>query len=299
MCRSRASHPSWRVPHTEAGLETLCTRLAPVCPARIVMEVTGGLELLVAQALSAAGHAVARVNPRYVRDFGRALGHRAKMDAIDATLLARFAETIRPAVRPLPDAETQALRGLVGRRRQVVRLMAQERTHRHTAAPDMQAHINRHPAWLAEERDRLDQAIEHLLQAHAAWREQVQLLRSVPGIGGVATSVLLAELPELGRLSHRTLAALVGVVPFNRDSGQFQGRRTIGPDLGAAGPVQGHAGRHPGQSRDPGLLHAPGGPGQTSKGRPGRGHAQVAGPPQRGHARPDPLADTPQVMPGT
>ena len=149
----------WRVPRTEAGLEILCTRLAPVRPARIVMEVTGGLELPVAQALSAAGHAVARVNPRQVRDFGRALGYRAKTDAIDAVLLARFAEKIQPAVRPLPDAETQALRSLVGRRRQVVRLIAQERTHRHTAAPDMQDRIDRHLAWLAEERDQLDQAI--------------------------------------------------------------------------------------------------------------------------------------------
>ena len=218
----------WRVPHTEAGLETLCTRLAPVCPARIVMEVTGGLELPVAQALSAAGHAVARVNPRHVRDFGRALGYRAKTDAIDAVLLARFAEKIQPAVRPLPDAETQALRSLVGRRRQVVRLIAQERTHRHTAAPDMQAHIDRHLAWLAEERDQLDKAIARLLQAHTVWQGQADLLRSVPGIGFVATGVLLAELPELGQLSHRTLAALVGVAPFNRDSGQFQGRRTIG-----------------------------------------------------------------------
>ena len=107
----------WRVPHTEAGLETLCTRLASSLPARVVVEATGGLELPVAQALSAAGHAVARVNPRHVRDFGRALGYRAQTDAIDAALLARFAEQIRPAVRPLPDVETQALRGLVGRRR--------------------------------------------------------------------------------------------------------------------------------------------------------------------------------------
>ena len=203
----------WRVPHTEAGLETLCTRLAPVRPARIVVEATGGLELPVAQALSAAGHAVARVNPRHVRDFGRALGYRAKTDAIDAALLARFAETIRPAVRPLPDAETQALRGLVGRRRQVVRLIAQERTHHHTAAPDMQARIDRHLACLVEERDQLDQAIERLLQAHAAWQEQAELLRSVPGVGSVVTGVLLAELPELGQLPHRTLAALVGVGP--------------------------------------------------------------------------------------
>ena len=171
----------------------------PGPPARIVMEVTGGLVLPVAQALSAAGHAVARVNPRHVRDFGRALGYRAKTDAIDAVLLARFAEKIQPAVRPLPDAETQALRSLVGRRRQVVRLIAQERTHRHTAAPDMQAHIGRHLAWLAEERDQLDKAIGRLLQAHTVWQGQADLFRSVPGIGFVATGVLLAELPELGQ----------------------------------------------------------------------------------------------------
>ena len=225
----------WRVPHTEAGLETLCARLAPGGPARVVVEATGGLELPVAQTLSAAGHAVARVNPRHVRDFGRALGYRAKTDAIDAALPARFAEQIRPAVRPLPDAETQALRALVGRRRQVVRLIAQERTHRHTAAPDMQARIDRHLTWLTEERDQLDQAIARVLQAHTVWRGQVELLMSVPGIGFVVTGVLLAELPELGRLSHRALAALVGVAPFNRDRGHFQGRRMIG---GGRAPVR-------------------------------------------------------------
>ncbi len=120
-----------------------------------------------------------------------------------------------------PDAETQALRALVGRWRQVVRLIAQERTDRHTAAPDRQARIDRHLTWLTEERDQLDQAIERVLQAQSVWRGQVELLMSVPGISFVVTSVLLAELPELGRLSHRALAALVGVAPFNRDRGHF------------------------------------------------------------------------------
>ena len=123
----------------------------------------------------------------------------------------------------------------MGRRRQVVRLIAREHAHRHTAAPDMQTRIDRHLTWLTEERDQLDQAIERVLQAHAVWREQVELLRSVPGVGFVVTGILMAERPELGRLSHRALAALVGVAPFNRDRGPFQGRRMIG---GGRAPVR-------------------------------------------------------------
>ena len=147
-------------------------------------------------------------------------GYRAKTDALDARVLARFAEKIQPAVRPLPAPQTRALR-----RPTQLRLLAQERVHRHSAPPDMQRRIDRHLAWLITERDALDREIQDLLQSQAQWRRQREQLTSVPGLGPVG--VLLAELPELGRLPHRPLAALVGVAPLNWDSGQFRGRRTI------------------------------------------------------------------------
>ena len=217
----------WRVSHTEAGLEALGARLAPTLPARIVVAATGGRERPVVQALSAAGHAVARVNPRPVRACGRALGYPAQTDALDAARLAPCAAKIQPVVRPLPEAETQALRGLVGRRRQVVRLLAQERTHRHTARPDIQARIDRHLAWRTEDRDPRDQEIAHVRQAHTVWQDQVALLTSVPRVGFVVARVLRAERPELGPWPHRTRAARVGVAPFHRDRGHCRGRRTI------------------------------------------------------------------------
>ena len=222
-----AEPASWRVTYDTVGLRTLCERLASWSPALIVLEATGGLETAVWTTLAEAGWPVALANPRQVRDFARALGYRAKTDALDAQVLARFAEQIQPAVRPLPDTQTRALRSRVGRRRQVVRLMAQERVHRHSAPPDMQRRIDRHLAWLTAERDALDGEIQDLLQAQARWRRQRDQLTSVPGLGPVAAGVLLAELPELGQVPHRQLAALVGVAPLNWDSGQFRGRRTI------------------------------------------------------------------------
>ena len=181
-----AEPASWRVTYDTVGLRTLCERLASWSPALIVLEATGGLETAVWTTLSEAGWPVALANPRQVRDFARALGQRAKTDALDAQVLARFAEQIQPAVRPLPDAQTRALRSRVGRRRQVVRLMAQERVHRHSAPPDMQHRIDPHWAWLMTERDALDGEIQDLLQAQARWRRQRDQLTSVPGLGPVA-----------------------------------------------------------------------------------------------------------------
>ena len=217
----------WRVPYDPVGLRTLCEHLVPWSPTLIVLEATGGLETAVWTTLAEAGLPVALANPRQVRDFARALGYRAKTDALDARVLARFAETIQPAVRPLPAPRTRALRSCVGRRRQVVRLLAQERVHQHSAPPDMQRRIDRHLAWLMAERDALDREIQDVLQSQAQWRRQREPRTSVPGLGPVAAGVLLAELPELGRWPHRQLAALVGVAPLNWDSGQFRGRRTI------------------------------------------------------------------------
>ena len=195
----------WRVSHDAAGLTELCARLAAAAPAQIVMEATGGLETEVAVALSTAGHAVVVANPRQVRDFARATGQLAKTDTLDAQILARFAAVIQPPLRPLPDPETRNLRDLVATRR--------------------------HLTWLQAELAQVDLQLQVQRQTHPAWQQQDVLLQSVPagarGAGPVLTRVLLAELPELGKLNRRQIAALVGVAPLNRDSGPCRGRRTV------------------------------------------------------------------------
>ena len=206
----------WRVSHDAAGLTELCARLVAAAPAQIVMEATGGLETEVAVALSAAGHAVVVANPRQVRDFARATGQLAKTDTLDAQVLARFAAVIQPPARPLPDRETRELRELVATRRHLVATIAQG-----------QKLAQRHLTWLQAARAQVDRLLQRQRQAHPAWQQQDALLQNVPGVGPVLTRVLLAELPELGQLNRRQIAALVGVAPLNRDSGQFRGQRTV------------------------------------------------------------------------
>ncbi len=185
------------------------------------MESSGGYEYEAAAELAAAGHAVAVVNPRQVRDF-------AKTDEIDAAVLARFAEAVKPQVRPLPDEEERELRALIRRRRQVVEMITSERNRLGQAPPVLRPHIEAHIAWLIEGKGRgeIDRQIKEFIRSSPVWRAKDDLLTSVPGIGDVVSSVMMAELPELGRLNLREIAALVGVAPFNRDSGQFRGRRT-------------------------------------------------------------------------
>ena len=273
----------WRVSHDAAGLTELCARLVAAAPAQIVMEATGGLETEVAVALSAAGHAVVVANPRQVRDFARATGQLAKTDALDAQVLARCAAVIQPPARPLPDRETRALRDLAATRRHLVATIAQQRTWRHRAGTQGQHMAQRHLTWLQAARAQVDRQLQRQRQAHPAWQQQDALLQSVPGVGPVLTSVLLAELPELGQLNRRQIAALVGVAPLNRDSGKFRGQRTGDPRCGwgrpcpgAHGPVHGHLDRHPLQPCDPHVVPAPVRSRQTQKSRPHRGHAQTA-----------------------
>ena len=221
----------WRVSHDAAGLTELCARLVAAAPAKIVMEATGGLETEVAVALSATGHAVVVANPRQVRDFARATGQLAKTDTLDAQLLARFAAVIQPPARPLPDRETRALRDLVATRRHLVATIAQQRTWRHRAGTHGQHMAQRHIMWLQAELAQVDRQLQRQRQALPAWQQQDALLQSVPGVGPVLTRVLLAELPAPrgypGQLNRRQIAALVGVAPLNRDSGQFRGQRTV------------------------------------------------------------------------
>ena len=215
------------IPHTEQDIAALVEQLGARRPACVVLEATGGLQAPLASALAIAGISVAVVNPRQVRDFARATGQLAKTDAIDAQILARFAEAVRPAPRPLPDEATQAFSALLTRRRQLIEMLVAEQHRMRTAPLPIQRQIQAHLTWLKQQLAMLDEDLTHRIQATPLWREQEDLLRSVPGIGPVVSRTLLGELPELGRLTHKQIAALVGVAPLNRDSGSLRGRRII------------------------------------------------------------------------
>jgi len=215
------------IPHTEQDIAALVEQLGARRPACVVLEATGGLQAPLASALAIAGISVAVVNPRQVRDFARATGQLAKTDAIDAQILARFAEAVRPAPRPLPDEATQAFSALLTRRRQLIEMLVAEQHRMRTAPRPIQRQIQAHLTWLKQQLAMLDEDLTHRIQATPLWREQEDLLRSVPGIGPVVSRTLLGELPELGRLTHKQIAALVGVAPLNRDSGSLRGRRII------------------------------------------------------------------------
>jgi transposase len=219
----------WRVAYDERELEALVTRLQELPAALVVLEASGGLELRLLSVLGAAPLPVARVNPRQVRDFARATGQLAKTDRLDAEVLARFAAQVRPAVRALPSPEVEALRALVTRRRQLVGMLTaeQQRLARAEATPaSVRSQLEVHIGWLREQLRGLDDELRSVLHASAGWRARDDRLRSVPGVGPVVSATLLAELPELGTLGRKQIAALVGVAPFNRDSGRLRGRRT-------------------------------------------------------------------------
>jgi len=167
------------------------------------------------------------INPRQARDFARATGRLAKTDALDAAVLAHFAEAIRPTPRPLPDETAQQLAALVARRRQLVEMRTAENNRLHGTAPNLRPRINRHIAWLDQELETINQDLETMIQSSPLWRAKEELLRSVPGVGPTVARTLVAELPELGHLNRKEIAALVGVAPLNRDSGTLRGRRAI------------------------------------------------------------------------
>jgi transposase len=191
-----------------------------------VLEATGGLERAVTSALAAAGLPVV-VNPRQARDFARATGQLAKTDALDARALAHCADVIRPTPRPLPDAQTQELRALLGRRQQLLTMRTAEQNRLAGTSERLQTDIAAHITGLNERLATLDDDIETMLRASPLWRENDDLLQSVPGIGPVCARTLGLELPELGMLTRQQIAALVGVAPLNCDSGTLRGRRTI------------------------------------------------------------------------
>ncbi len=225
-------HPTgatFSVSHDDAGLSSLAERLAALSPTLVVLEATGGYEVTVAVALAHAGLPLVVVNPRQVRDFARATGQLAKTDTLDARVIALFAEAVKPAVRPLADEQARALGELVARRRQLVEMLGAEANRRRLVrARSLQRRIAAHITWLERALQDVESDLRATIRSTPVWRETEDLLRSVPGIGPITASTLIADLPELGRLTRREIAALVGVAPFNRDSGKWRGRRMIG-----------------------------------------------------------------------
>ena len=223
----RPAGERWSVPNDAGGVATLVDRLQALQPTLIVLEATGGLERLVTSALATAGLPVVVVNPRQARDFARATGPLAKTDALDARALAHFADVIRPTPRPLPDAQTQELRALLGRRQPLIVMRTAEQnrlagTHERLVT-DIEAHIT----WINTRLATLDDDLETALRASPLWRDNDDLLQRAKGIGSVCARTLLLELPELGTLTRQQIAAFVGVAPLNGDSGTMRGRRMI------------------------------------------------------------------------
>jgi transposase len=225
---ARPSGERQQAPNTEAGISGLVEQWRAAPPTAIVVEATGRLEVPLVSALAAAGLPVSVVNPRQVRDFAKATGRWAKTDAIDAAVLAQFAEAVRPTPRPVADEATQELRARLTRRWQLLDMRTAEQQRLNGAPRRLHQQIQTHLAWLDHHLEQLDQDLTQLIRSLPLWREKEDLLRSVPGIGPVLSRTLLAELPELGTRSPKQLAALVGVAPLNRDSGTcWGGRATV------------------------------------------------------------------------
>lgn len=217
----------WQVAYAEEGIGQVVSRLQPLRPQLVVLEATGGLEVPLVAALAAAGLPVVVVNPRQVRDFAKASGRLAKTDALDAQVIAHFAEAIRPTPRPLPEAEAQALEALLARRRQVIGMLTAEKNRLGTALPRVRPRIHSHIRWLEGELAEMNKELGNAIHNSPIWREKDNLLQGVPAVGPVLSLTLLAHLPELGALDGKQIAALVGVAPLNRDSGTLRGKRTI------------------------------------------------------------------------
>lgn len=223
----RPSAEAFTVARNADGLAALIERIGPLHPAAVAVEATGGFETVVAATLGAAGLPVVVVNPAQVRAFARALGQRAKTDPIDAAVIAHFAEATAPPIRPLPDAETLLLADLVTRRRQIVVMIGAERQREKRAPDRVRKSIGRLIKALEKELASVDADIDDAVHGSPLWRDKENLLASVPGIGPIIARTLIAELPELGTLDRRKIAALAGLAPFTRQSGQWRGKSFI------------------------------------------------------------------------
>lgn len=216
-----------RFANDEAGRIGAVNHLHELQPMLIVVEATGGLEALLVGQIAAVGLRVAVINPRQGRDFAKAIGVLAKTDRVDAQMLARFAQAVKPQVRALKPEETVALETVLTRRRQIVDMITAESNRLSSAAPRIAKQIRQHIAWLEKRLNEANHDLDAMIRKSPLWQHQAQLMSTAPGVGRVTASTLLAELPELGTLSRRQISALVGVCPYSRDSGKFRGRRTI------------------------------------------------------------------------
>jgi transposase len=207
------------------GIAKLTLAIQKLTPEAIVVEATGGLEMPLVAALAAAQLPVAVVNPRQVRDFAKATGRLAKTDRIDASILAHFAEAVRPQIRPIADEAQRSLADLVSRRRQIIEMLVSEKNRLAGSKGAISTDIRAHIRWLEKRLSRIDDDLAQEIRGSAAWRNKDDLLRSVPGVGPTLAITLLANLPELGQLDRKQIAALVGVAPINRDSGRMRGTR--------------------------------------------------------------------------
>lgn len=230
-----ASTRTWQVANSDGGIGELVQILQDLQPTLIVLEATGGFELAVVAALAAAHLPVAVTNPRQVRNFARATGMLAKTDKLDAAVLAHFGFALRPTPRPLPSEQDEQLTALLIRRRQIVDMLTVEQNRLHTVRALMRSDIEEHLAWLHSKLAKLDADIDDFIQTTPLWKAKDELLQSVPGIGRVTASTLVAMLPELGMLNRQEIAALVGLAPVNKDSGKKRGKRRI---FGGRAPVR-------------------------------------------------------------
>ncbi len=227
---------AWATTNDETGLQELVPRLLALAPSLVVLEATGGFENAAVAALARVGLPVVVVNPRQVRDFAKSMGRLAKTDAIDAVTLALFGDRVRPAVRPLPDEDAQLLAALLTRRRQLIEMLTAEKNRLGFARGPVKRDINQHIRWLEKRLVDVDGELTQAIAASPLSRARDDLLQSVPGVGRVTSFTLLGKLPELGRLSRREIAALVGVAPMNHDSGKMRGKRFV---WGGRAPVRG------------------------------------------------------------
>jgi transposase len=224
----RPGGEAFAVARDSEGIEALVARLRELAPTLVVMEATGGMETIVAAALAAAELPLAVINPRLIRDFARSKGRLAKTDRLDAAVIAHYGEAMKPPIRPVPSPQAQMLGEQVARRRQLIEMMTAERNRRRQlTAKRLIKGVDRILAALQAQLSELERDIGDSVRGTPAWREKEDLLTSVPGIGEKIARTLIAELPELGSLGRRQVAALVGVAPFNRDSGKWRGRRSI------------------------------------------------------------------------
>lgn len=217
----------WQAANDEAGIQAVLERLVELQPTLVVVESTGGLEWALVSELAAHQVPVALVNPGRVREFAKSLGLWAKTDKLDAHLLARFGEAAQPSPTLLPDEAVQKLSARMGRRRQLLEMLVMEKNHLLSSRLSLRAGVQAHIAWLEQEIDQLTEQIQQELQATPSLRDKDRLLRSAKGVGPITSTVLLSDLPELGQLDRKQIASLVGVAPFNHDSGRRQGPRRI------------------------------------------------------------------------